>query len=47
MCELFLPFAEHSFVLNINLNLLRLQALRYQHGTIHTVWKMMRKNGAP
>ena len=33
MCELFLPFAEQCFVLNINLNLLRLQALSYQHGT--------------
>ena len=32
MCELLLLFAEHSFVLNINLNLLRLQALSYQHG---------------
>ena len=33
MCELFLPFTEQCFVLNINLNLLRLQALSYQHGT--------------
>ena len=33
MCELPLPFAEQCFVLKINLNLLRLQALSYQHGT--------------